>query len=116
MTPPRPILVGAVAYDPKVVTIWEIIKAYFEDLEDIGKVDTVVSIGESAGLDGAGLRDALESGTYRQQVDDGIQWAREIGVTGVPTFVVADKWAVVGAQDYSVFESLMQKLGKEPRV
>jgi len=91
-------------------------KAYFEDLEDIGKVDTVVSIGESAGLDGAGLRDALESGTYRQQVDDGIQWAREIGVTGVPTFVVADKWAVVGAQDYSVFESLMQKLGKEPRV
>ena len=51
-----------------------------------------------------------------QQVDDGIQWAREIGVTGVPTFVVADKWAVVGAQDYTVFESLMQKLGKEPRV
>ncbi|MCC7019476.1 MAG: phosphate/phosphite/phosphonate ABC transporter substrate-binding protein [Ardenticatenales bacterium] len=31
MTAPRPILVGAVAYDPKVVTIWEIIKAYFED-------------------------------------------------------------------------------------
>jgi phosphonate transport system substrate-binding protein len=25
----EPILVGAVAYDPKVVTIWEIIKAYF---------------------------------------------------------------------------------------
>ena len=31
MTPLRPIIVGAVAYDPKVVTIWEIIKAYFED-------------------------------------------------------------------------------------
>lgn len=29
--PPRPVLVGDVAYDPKVVTIWEIIKAYFED-------------------------------------------------------------------------------------
>jgi len=27
----KPIRVGAVAYDPKVVTIWEIIKKYFED-------------------------------------------------------------------------------------
>jgi phosphonate transport system substrate-binding protein len=26
-----PVLVGAVAYDPKVVTIWDIIKGYFED-------------------------------------------------------------------------------------
>ena len=30
MSAARPVLVGAVAYDPKVVTIWEIIKAYFE--------------------------------------------------------------------------------------
>jgi phosphonate transport system substrate-binding protein len=27
----KPIVIGAVAYDPKVVTIWEIIKKYFED-------------------------------------------------------------------------------------
>jgi phosphonate transport system substrate-binding protein len=27
----KPVIVGAVVYDPKVVTIWEIIKAYFED-------------------------------------------------------------------------------------
>ncbi len=90
-------------------------KAYFDELEDIGTVDSVVRIGASAGLDEAALRDALETGAYRQQVDDGINWARQIGVTGVPTFVVADKWAVVGAQDYSVFESLMKKLGKEPK-
>lgn len=90
-------------------------KAYFEDLEDIGNIDTVVRIGESAGLDGADLREALQTGAYRQQVDDGIQWAREVGVSGVPTFIIADKWAVVGAQDYNVFESLMAKLGQEKR-
>src|SRR5487761_2483619 len=27
----EPVLVGAVVYDPKVVTIWEIIKGFFED-------------------------------------------------------------------------------------
>ena len=31
MSRQKPIIVGAVAYDPKVVTIWEIIKKYFED-------------------------------------------------------------------------------------
>ncbi len=90
-------------------------KAYFDELEDIGKLDTVVRVGESAGLDGADLRQALETGAFRQQVEDGIQWAREVGVSGVPTFVIADKWAVVGAQDYNVFESLMAKLGQTPR-
>jgi predicted DsbA family dithiol-disulfide isomerase len=91
-------------------------KAYFDELEDIGKIDTIIRVGESVGLDGGELRHALETGTFRQQVDDGIQWAREVGVTGVPTFVIADKWAVVGAQDYNVFESLMAKLGQTPRV
>jgi predicted DsbA family dithiol-disulfide isomerase len=90
-------------------------KAYFDELEDIGKIDTVVRVGDSVGLDGSELRKILETGAFRQQVDDGIQWAREVGVTGVPTFVIADKWAVVGAQDYNVFESLMAKLGQTPK-
>lgn len=90
-------------------------KAYFDDLEEIGDPDVIVRVGESAGLDGAELREVLESRRYRQQVDDGIQWAREVGVSGVPTFVFEDKWAVVGAQDYPVFESLIRKLGKEPK-
>jgi len=90
-------------------------KAYFDDLEDIGKVDTVVRIGDESGLNGAELRQALETRAFREQVDDGIRWAREIGVTGVPTFIIADRWSVVGAQDYLVFESLMKKLGQEKR-
>jgi len=90
-------------------------KAYFEDLEDIGKVDTVVRVGESVGLDGGALRRALESGEFRARVDSGIEWARRAGVTGVPTYIIDNRWAVVGAQDYPVFESLMRKLGKEPK-
>lgn len=90
-------------------------KAYFEDLEDVGKVDAVVRIGESAGLDGAALREALESGEYRQQVDDGIAWSRGVGVTAVPTFIFDEQTGFAGAQDYNVFESFMEKLGYKPR-
>ncbi len=90
-------------------------KAYFEDLRDIGTVDEVVAVGESAGLDAAALREALEQGTYRDRVIEGIRWTREIGVSGVPTYVFAEKYAIVGAQDYNVFESIIQRLGKRPR-
>jgi predicted DsbA family dithiol-disulfide isomerase len=90
-------------------------KSYFDDLDDIGKVETVVQVGESAGLDAAELRQALESGEYRQQVDQGIAWSRQIGVTGVPTFVFDEKYGVVGAQDHDVFVSMMSRLGREPK-
>jgi len=90
-------------------------KAYFDDLDDIGDIDTIVRIGDSVGLDAKDLREVLQARGYQGQVDDGIRWAREIGVTGVPTFIVADRWSVVGAQDYAVFESLLGKLGKSPK-
>jgi predicted DsbA family dithiol-disulfide isomerase len=90
-------------------------KAYFEDLADIGKTETLVDVAKSIGLDETGLADALEAGTYRERVDDGIRWARSAGVTGVPTFIFDGRWGVVGAQDYNVFQSLMERLGREPK-
>ena len=90
-------------------------KAYFEDLADIGKIETLVEVAESVGLDGTELAAALESGEYRERVDDGILWARSVGVTGVPTFIFDGQWGIVGAQDYPVFQSLMERLGKKPR-
>jgi len=101
---------------PKVDLHRPMFKAYFDDLEDIGALDTVVRIGASAGLPEAELRAALSEGRYRQQVDEGIAWSQQIGVTAVPTFVLDERFAVVGAQELEFFESVMKKLGREPRV
>ena len=90
-------------------------KAYFEDLEDIGTLETVVRIGAEVDLPESELRAALESGRYREEVDQGIQWARQIGVTAVPTFVLDGRYGIVGAQEPAVFEDLLQrKLGRSP--
>jgi predicted DsbA family dithiol-disulfide isomerase len=51
----------------------------------------------------------------RQRVDDGIRWARSVGVIGVPTFIIDGRWGVVGAQDDAVFQGLMERLGRQPR-
>jgi len=85
-------------------------KAYFTDLEDVGTIDTVVRIGGQAGLPEAELREALESRRYEQQVEDGLGWARAVGVTAVPTFVFAEQLGVVGAQDQAVFEQALAQV------
>ena len=90
-------------------------KAYFEDLEDIGDLETVVRVGASAGLDAASLRSALEDRRYRERVDEGIAWSRAIGVTAIPTFVFNEQYGMVGAQELPAFRQMMEKIGAKPR-
>jgi predicted DsbA family dithiol-disulfide isomerase len=89
----------------------EMFKAYFTDLEDIGKLEVVVRVGERAGLDPVALREALEAHSYRPRVLEAVGWTREAGVAGVPTFVFGDRFAMSGAQDAAVFDTVMERLG-----
>jgi predicted DsbA family dithiol-disulfide isomerase len=91
-------------------------KAYFEDLEDIGDLETVVRIGADAGLDEAALRAALVDGTYRERVDEGLGWSRAIGVNAVPTFVFNEQYGIVGAQELPTFRQMMEKIGQPPKL
>lgn len=92
-----------------------VFRAYFTDLEDIGTIDAVVRLGEEAGLPPAELREALETGEYRQHVDDGIEWARQVGVRSIPTFILDNEYALVGAQEYPVFQDVLAQIGRKPR-
>ncbi len=92
-----------------------VFKAYFEDLEDIGSVDTLVRIAESAGIPGEGLRQALEDGVYQERVEEAVEGARMAGVRSVPTFIFDETYAIVGAQEYETFQAVMKELGREPR-
>lgn len=87
-----------------------VFKAYFEDLADISKPDLLIDIGKDVGLDPDDMRKTLETRANRETVDEIIAWARQIGVTGVPTFVFNEKYGLVGAQEFSVFEGMMEKI------
>lgn len=93
----------------------EMFKAYFEDLKDIGDLETIVQVGVAAGLPESGLRDALTERRYAQRVDDGIAWSRGIGVTAIPTFVFDDKYGIVGAQELPAFRQVLTQLGHLPK-
>lgn len=88
--------------------------AYFAEGRDIGKHDVLREIATSVGLDADGMIDALNDGRYVDRVDEDLEISRQIGLTGVPAFIIGNR-AIVGAQPYEVFEYVMGLLGREKR-
>ncbi len=94
--------------------LWEfhraVFKAYWEDERDIGDVEVLADVGSTCGLDADGLREALADGRYADRVREQMEWGRAAGVTGVPTTVFNERFAVVGAQDYEVFADIARRI------
>ena len=87
-------------------------RAYFVDAVNVGDVDALLTIAGDVGLDVYAAREVLQSRSFSDAVDADWDLSRRYGVTGVPTFVAAQK-AVVGAQPYEVLENLLQEAGAE---
>jgi predicted DsbA family dithiol-disulfide isomerase len=94
--------------------VWEIERAlfhaYFEEERNIGDVDVLCDVGASIGLDAGELRLALDDGRYAAAVQQELAWARAAGITGVPTVVYNEKFAIVGAQDYETFQDVARRV------
>jgi len=89
-------------------------RAYFVDGVNLAEIDRLVEISGSAGLPEGEARHVLEHRTLRGLVDEDWDRSTRLGVTGVPTFVFADR-GVVGAQPYEALEELVVKGGAERR-
>ena len=74
-------------------------RAHFSDGVDVGSTDALVKLASGAGLDETEVRDHLESNAGRREVAADLAAAHQLGVTSVPTFVLAGKYAVTGAQE-----------------
>lgn len=73
-------------------------EAYFKQGQDIGDPDTLLAIAERAEMEADMTRRLLESDADAELIRARDAHARERGVTGVPTFVVANSHVLVGAQ------------------
>lgn len=73
-------------------------KAYFTDGRDIGDHDVLADIADGIEMDAAVVRRLLSSDSDLEDIRNRDAHSREMGVTGVPTFIVAQRHAVPGAQ------------------
>jgi predicted DsbA family dithiol-disulfide isomerase len=83
-------------------------RAYFVEARDISQPAVLLDIVGRVGLSVDGAREALETRTFKAEVDADWELSRQYGVTGVPTFV-AGRYGVVGAQPYEALEQLVRK-------
>jgi predicted DsbA family dithiol-disulfide isomerase len=76
--------------------------AYFENGADIGDREVLVRLASEAGLDSEAVRARLAGDEGAEEVGREIEAAQKLGVSGVPFFIFAAKYAVSGAQSHDV--------------
>lgn len=84
-------------------------KAFFTEGKNIADITTLTQLGKEIGLDEQELQVAFTDEKYAQLVKNDIQEAQQIGVRGVPFFVIDRKYAVSGAQPPQVFLETLEK-------
>ncbi len=86
-----------------------IFKAYFTEGKNFSEIETLVELGTNVGLDETEIRNMLASNQYKDAVQNDIIEAQQIGVRGVPFFVLDRKYAISGAQPTEVFQETLEK-------
>ncbi|MCR8549693.1 DsbA family oxidoreductase [Salipiger sp. P9] len=86
-------------------------RAYFTEGRDIGDAEVLGDIADACGLDASLILRLLASDADRREIVEMDAAARGMGVTSVPTFVVAGQHAVPGAQPTELWQRVIAELG-----
>ncbi|MDP2012638.1 MAG: DsbA family oxidoreductase [Actinomycetota bacterium] len=81
--------------------------AYFEQGASIFGIDELTAFAAGAGLDEDAARDLLTGEEYSDAVHRDQEIARALGCTGVPFFVLDERFGVTGAQSSELFASAL---------
>lgn len=85
-------------------------KAYFEEGRDIGDPDVLADIADSLDMDAAVIQKLLKSDSDTDDIRARDTRFREMGVTGVPTFIVNGQHAVPGCQPTELWLKVIDEL------
>lgn len=87
-----------------------LMKAYFQEGQDIGDPTTLTEIAGRIGMDKAMVARLLDSDADRAMIVDADRDARARGIRGVPFFIVASQYAVEGAQPTSLWQQVIDEV------
>lgn len=90
-----------------------LLKAYFSEGKNVDDFPILISLGKDVGLEEDKIKAMLESNQFDEAVDQDIYESRQIGVKGVPFFVLDRKFGISGAQPDEVFDQTLQKAWTE---
>jgi predicted DsbA family dithiol-disulfide isomerase len=90
-----------------------LLQAHLCDAEVVDDVDVLTRLATEVGVPAGEVADALTTSKYEAEVDADIRTARQIGVNGVPFFLINQKYALSGAQPADTFLAALDKIHAE---
>lgn len=87
-------------------------EAYFTEGRNMDDKGTLIELGQRIGLDPDEVSQMLDSDQFDDKVRQEIFEAQQIGVRGVPFFVIDNKFGISGAQQENVFVNALNKAYK----
>ena len=88
----------------------ELMKAYCDEGRDVSDMAVLRDIAARAGVDIDGMEVAVTEDRFGDYLDARRTEAEELGINGIPAHVIADRYLVMGAQPYDLFERVMAKI------
>lgn len=90
-----------------------LLQAHFLENHSLNEETVLLDVAEQQGLDRKQVAEALTQQTYLGPVNLDIQEARELGIRGVPFFVIERQYAISGAQPQDLFQKTLKDVAKE---
>ena len=86
---------------------------YFQEGANLTERETLVGAAVHAGMDPAVLEHLLQGDVDKAETQAEIAQAQQMGVTGVPAFIVGGRYAVLGAREPEVIAQAIMQVVKE---
>jgi predicted DsbA family dithiol-disulfide isomerase len=95
-----------------------LLHAYFTEARDVADHAELREVAVAAGLDPSRVEEVLGSREFENDVHADVEQAQAYGASGVPFFVVDEKYGVSGAQPKEVFSQVLERAWSEshPRI
>lgn len=86
---------------------------FYGEGKDISDWDVLRAAAVEAGIDPEEMQQKTESDRFKAVVDEHTRRAQALGITGVPAYVLGDKYLIMGAQPFELFQEVMAELRSE---
>lgn len=80
----------AAEYTPRML------RAFFQENRDIGRIDVLADIAAELGLDAAGFTEALTAGTYTKVHQEALRTAEAYRISVAPTIIIGERHRLEG--------------------
>ncbi len=86
-----------------------LLHAYFAEAQNVADHETLTRIATEVGLDEVLVKEVLTTDQYAAEVEADVRQAAAYGATGVPFFVIDEKFGISGAQPAETFLQVLER-------